>query len=607
MTALRALLRLGPTNPIAVRLIQSGSRRTRHLYLRSAYLGLLIVVLLWALLINTEAGDLDYRRLAAAGAASFTWIAYLQIALICILAPVFMAGAIAQEANPRTWDILLTTPLGSGQIVLGHLLGRLYFVLALLVAGLPLFALTQYFGGVPGGSILASTGVAACAAVLVGAIAVALSVSRVAGRRAVFAFYVGVVSYLAITFAADRIIQAQSAPGVTWLTACNPFLALHALLSPSSYPRGVPGDAWWIRHPVAAWCFGSLAISLALMTVSAISARAGGFGQAMSRTSGRAWYRRLFGLGAAGAQHRPPRSVWTNPIAWREAAARNATLGRMLLRWSFIAAGGIFGIALLFLLHGGSMSPASFRVALMATIWGEVLVVTLVAVNMSATAVAREREDGTLDLLLTTPITPADYLSGKLRGLVAYLLPMLAVPLGTMALASAYVASGGLGRAELVRVTETVGTEQVDLPLLLPETAITLPLVTLAFVALAAMIGLSWSLKSKGSIGSVVSTIGIVGIIALTVGLCGWKAGADIGVAGPVAAGMSPATLVFAGIYPAEAIASTVRDTGLGTARLALVAGAVVACVIQIGGVWLLLSAMVRGFDTTVRQLAGTR
>ena len=62
--ALRWLLQLGPTNPIAVRLIQNASRRTRHLYVRSAYLAVLIVVLLWSLIINAGGGSLSYRELA---------------------------------------------------------------------------------------------------------------------------------------------------------------------------------------------------------------------------------------------------------------------------------------------------------------------------------------------------------------------------------------------------------------------------------------------------------------------------------------------------------------------------------------------------------------
>ncbi|MFG0260338.1 MAG: hypothetical protein ACF8LK_08305, partial [Phycisphaerales bacterium JB041] len=76
---LRWFLRLGPTNPIAVRLVQNGSRRMRHMYIRSAYLAALVIVLLWSLLIKGGSAELGYRELAEAGASSFIAIAYLQI------------------------------------------------------------------------------------------------------------------------------------------------------------------------------------------------------------------------------------------------------------------------------------------------------------------------------------------------------------------------------------------------------------------------------------------------------------------------------------------------------------------------------------------------
>src|SRR5262245_20458678 len=156
---------------------------------------------------------MSYRDLAEKGASSFEYVAYLQIGLICILAPVFMAGAIAQEANPRTWEVLLTTPLGALEIVLGNLIGRLFFILALLFSSLPLFAITQYFGGVPGGSIFASYAIDGSAALLVGSIAIALSVSRLVGKRAVFAFYVCVVSYLAVTIGIDYWLRFVAGRG----------------------------------------------------------------------------------------------------------------------------------------------------------------------------------------------------------------------------------------------------------------------------------------------------------------------------------------------------------------------------------------------------------
>ncbi len=618
---LRWLARLGPTNPIAVRLVQNGSRRPRHLYIRSGYLAVLILVLLW-LLLPSSGGALSYRALAQAGAQAFEYTAYLQIGLICILAPVFMAGAIAQEASPRTWEVLLTTPLSALQIVLGNLLGRLLFILALLLSSLPLFALSQYFGGVPGSSIFASYAIAGCAALLVGSIAIALSVSRLVGNRAVFAFYVSVVSYLVATIALDYWLRSSGlgagGKGVTWLTAINPFLALEALLDPSGYPRaeGLPAGlrSLFFERPVTTWCVGSGALSVVLILASAITVRLGGLSTVVGGSSGVPWYRRLFGLGAAGAEHRPPRSVWSNPIAWREAAARNSTLGKIVSRWMFILSGAGWGVALIALLHTKRMSASEFQLALLATTIGEIAVTTLVAINMAATAVSREREDGTLDLLLTTPIQPSQYLSGKLRGLVAYLIPMLAVPVGTLALAGLYVITDGLGMAASnglsleIQHSISTSTTTVGAPILLPEAGLLAALVLVPFMAFVVMIGLQWSLKSKGTLASVVSTVGVVGVASGAIGLCAWQAGSGVAIVGPVLAALSPASLLQAVVHPVEGLYDTVsKEQALTGARVGLAVGAIIAAAVYAGIVYGIHASLVRTFDMTVRKLAGQR
>ncbi len=615
---LRWFLRLGPTNPITVRLVQNGSRRTKHMYVRAAYLAVLIATLLWLLLRGTGSA-LSYRELAMSASGAFEAISYLQIFLICVLAPVFMAGAIAQESSPRTWEVLLTTPLTAVQIVLGNLCGRLFFVVALLAASLPLFALTQYFGGVPGSSIFLSYLIAASAALLVGAIAIALAVSRVAGKRAVFVFYVAVVSYLAVTIAFDAFLrQSRGSPGVTVVTALNPFLTLRALLNPSTYPKAPAGSqvgifAWLLESPVRTWCVGSSLLSVVFMLGSTLTVRAGGL-QTLAAGSGRVpWYRKIFGFGAAGAEHRPPRSVWHNPIAWREGAARNATLGKTIARWSFVAMGGVFGAVLVVLYHAGNLTHSSFQLAMAATVGAELAVITLVAINTAGTAISREREDGTLDLLLTTPITASAYLWGKLRGLVAYLLPLLAVPLGTLLIAGLYVMAGGMGREGGVEVTMATGVPRAPgsppgmMPVLIPESGLFAPLAVIPFVAFCVMVGLNWSLRMKGTIGSVVATVGVVGAIAGVVGLCGWQSGRGIPVVGPAVAAMSPASLLAAVIDPSEAMSDTVSRHGLGTARISLAAGCVVAGLIWAAVCYGIHSNMVRTFDMTVRKLAGQK
>ena len=599
--ALRWLLRLVPTNPIVVRLVQGGSRRSRHNMIRMAYLAVLIAVLMILLLPKSGGQAVAYSQLARDGAVAFQWVAYLQVALICILSPVFMAGAIAQESNPRTWEVLLTTPLTSLQMVLGHLFGRLFFVFALLIASLPLFAITQYFGGVPGRTILLSYAIAGGAALVVGSIAVMLSVSRLAGRRAVFAFYVSVITYLALTFAIDGTLKPGGA--VSIMTALNPFLALRALLNPAGYPGPSQLDlsqmSWlarhWLGEPVTSWVALTTGLSLVLVTVSTLLVRRAGASGAQP------------GLSSRGPRNRAPRTVWHNPVAWREGAARQATLPRIISRWVFIAIGATWGIALVAAYHRGTFSHGDVRFALLSTVWTELIVIVLIAVNVSATAISREREDGTLDLLLTTPITPAIYLAGKLRGVISYLTPLLAVPILTVAVMSLYVFVGGFGRTGGIMVTDMFRLEQIEVPVILPEAALIAPLITLPFVAFCVMVGLQWSMKTRGTIASVVATVGLVGIVAGIIGLCGWQAGAQVPLVGPAFSASTPLTALNSAINPASAYSGTVENVSqLNAARWSLVIGATISAGAYTGIVYGIRANMVRTFDMTVRKLAGT-
>jgi len=603
---LRWLLRLGPTNPVAVRLVRGGSVRTRHLYIRTAYLASLIGVLLWSLLVQASPGALSYRDLAAAGAESFAYTAYLQIALICVLAPLFMAGAIAQEANPRTWNILLTTPLSAAQIVLGNLFGRLFFILALLVSSLPLFAITQYFGGAPGSTILKSYLVAGAAALLVGAIAITMSVSRLAGRRAVFLFYIAVVSYLAVTWAIDQGVRTG---GVTVMTPLNPFLAQESLLSPATYPTpdetqlaqmGTLGRLWY-GSPVAAWTLWSSLLSLALMAMGTLSVRA------IAAEGGAPWRRSLSRL-ELRQRSRGLRAVWKNPIAWREALSRGNTLPKRAAKWAFLGAGVLWGFAVLWLHQKGTIGNNTLRFLLLATLWTEVAVLCLIAMNMAATSVSREREDGTLDLLLTTPITPQAYLGGKLRGIISFLAPLLAAPVLTAAFAAIHVLSDGFGAPNGVTVTSVVGTATIATPVMLPIGAVVLPLVVTPFLAFCVMVGVQWSVKSKGAIASAVATIGVVAAIAGVLGLCGVAAGPEIPFLGPMIATLNPATAIYTIFDPAAGAGATLAGAGsTGDVTLSLLAGAGATLTLYGVVVWAMLTSMVRSFDMTVRRLAGTR
>ena len=65
-------------------------------------------------------------------------------------------------------------------------------------------------------------------------------------------------------------------------------------------------------------------------------------------------------------------------------------------------------------------------------------------------------EANSVPRLPSTPITPSSYLTGKLRGLIAYLLPLLLVPIGTLAVAGIYVLVGLAGGSSKVQLKEPI-------------------------------------------------------------------------------------------------------------------------------------------------------
>lgn len=614
------ILRLLPTNPICMRLVQGGSRRMRHLYLRSGYLAVMIIILLFAMVANVKSTP-SVRELAAGAANTFMVISYLQVGLICLLTPIFMAGAISQEANPKTWDILLTTPLNSLQIVLGNLFGRLFFVLALLFSTLPLFAVTQYFGGVPGESIFASYAIAGASCLLVGAVAVTLSVNRTAGRRAVFWFYISVVMYIFITYAMDKLFRMPVGPGTshtTLVTSINPFLALDVLLKSNAY---VPWDSldpvlpnyasFWLfkialSQPIKMFCWSCVGLSTFLIAFSTIRVRIVG-----AKVGVIPWYRKLLGIGAKGSIERPARHVGQNPVAWRESVARGKTAVAILTRWGFVAVGIALGLTLVILYHVGTFTATELQLAIMAVLCAEIVIIALIALNMSATAVTQEREDGTLDLILTTPIQPGPYITGKMRGLVQYLVPMMLVPIGTVAILSIYVLFNGFGNAAgvtMMNVRVGSSTQTINSPLILPEGVLLLPLVLVPFVAACVMIGLQWSIKSKGTIGSVIGAVGVVVVMSGLLGLCATVAGSGFPVIGAVITGISPVNLIYALIYPADAISDSLQKgmASFTSARISLAVGALIATVVYCAIVYAIHSMIKRTFMMTVRKLAGT-
>jgi len=73
---------------------------------------------------------------------------YVQMGLICLIAPTFSASSISSEREQQTFDLLVTSLAGPGTILVGKVGAALSYLLLTLFGSLPLIALTYSLGGV---------------------------------------------------------------------------------------------------------------------------------------------------------------------------------------------------------------------------------------------------------------------------------------------------------------------------------------------------------------------------------------------------------------------------------------------------------------------------
>lgn len=67
---------------------------------------------------------------------------------VMLLAPAYLGSAIAEEKERRTLELLFTTQLSNTEIVLGKLTSRVIHLIGFVVAGTPVLAMVQFWGGI---------------------------------------------------------------------------------------------------------------------------------------------------------------------------------------------------------------------------------------------------------------------------------------------------------------------------------------------------------------------------------------------------------------------------------------------------------------------------
>lgn len=132
-------------NPVLQRELLVNLRMARAFVLLLMYLGLLAVVvfLAWP---QEQQLDLTTNPEAARRLVKLVFLG--QYLLASLMAPSFAAGAISGEKERKSYEMLLASPLRPGAIVLGKLLASLCHLLLLVFASLPIVMLCLPLGGV---------------------------------------------------------------------------------------------------------------------------------------------------------------------------------------------------------------------------------------------------------------------------------------------------------------------------------------------------------------------------------------------------------------------------------------------------------------------------
>lgn len=604
MTALQTRLRLSlwrllPANPILVRVVFGASRRVRHLWLRAGYLGALLLVVLFSQLALATGASASLTDLAKAASQTFKWAATAQLLLMCFLAPVFTASAITQERDAQTFNILLSTPLSSAQIVLGSLMSRLYFVIMLLLSGLPIFLMTMVYGGVTSRQILESFALCGATAILTGALAIFVAMIGVGTRRTIFSFYLLIGLYLLAGYLlaqwsrtwVDASPASIYAVKMSWITPLHPFLSLQVAINQVHAPpverlTGYGALARYaLAYPSAVYVAWTFCTSILLVMGSLFFVRRGAkVGEA---TRLRLWldiFRR-----PSGERTRNPRTVWANPVAWREASTRVATGG--LIRWAIIIAGLVASLIIFVRYVTDTFTPGEVPMFLAAIMAIQVAVALIIAANTAATSMTREKESKTMELLLTTPLTPKYILWGKLRGLVSFAAPLLIGPVVVLLVFA--IASSARGEKT---------------PVVWYEAAVELAALLIVYTALACVIGLKFSLTSRTNMTAVMTSIGVIILLGGAGSLIGFAMVNASGDAfGAFIAPFTPFTAIMYLIDPAALFdrSATRFVTGAPAARAAALIGSLVAVGAYAFVVWRSYAGLVRDFDRTMRKQSG--
>lgn len=419
-------MRLG-VGPVFASERLTASRRWQYYALRAFGVGAVLVAM--GMVAYSEGtfggGRLPVSAYTRLGRSYFNAMIMVELALVMLAAPATTAGAICLDRSRGTLEHLMTTDLSATEIVLGKLLARLLPVLLLIGCSLPVLALSTLLGGIDALALAVAFAVITAVALL--ACSLALTFSTWARRPYEVVLAVYMVWAIAVLGYPLWFAMRQSGKWIDppeWLRIANPFD-----VAASGYGR----------DPVEAIVLGSLFIvpalglSALLMILAILSLR-----PAVIGSRRRAPRSERPGLLARIMHRLPGPSLDGNPVLWREwHRARSPRLS--LLLFVLVAATIVasaaraieiwnVGVAYYVLQDWGFQG---IRAYLMLVLFAGGVLAAVAPMSLS-----EERRRGSLDVLMTTPISTRAIVLGKWLSLFRTV-PWLTIGPGLLGLALA--------------------------------------------------------------------------------------------------------------------------------------------------------------------------
>jgi ABC-2 type transport system permease protein len=411
------------TGPIFEKELRVSSRRRRNYLLRFAYLALLTVFILvaWKTTVRgPNSAVYQVSRMPETGKGIITIIIWFQFVAIQFLAVVMLSSAVSDEVHRRTLGVLMTTPIGSLQIVLGKLLSKLLQLLLLLAISMPLLAIVRVFGGVPWDYVLSSLCVTLTAAIFAGSVSLAFSTytrqsHQVIARTVLVCFllYAGptiVVELVQLRYQVRLFTQAT-------LSYANPFQIMsYATMNMLTGSSAVLNVAWL---PHCAIMAGLSALMLAFSTISVrrvglrqATGQPGIFASRKERRAARANHKAKPGPVATSGTVLP---VQGPPIVWKEMRTHLIRSSRVMPIVTAVLALIVLGAGYGYCAYKDWLARKELQTVFVLVYF---LLGLLRTAALAATSLTGEKEARTWPVLLASALTDRQIVLGKIIGSV---------------------------------------------------------------------------------------------------------------------------------------------------------------------------------------------